>query len=226
LQASRPGAFADFAAETVVDATGGAGQWQAGFTFRQIAPDNYYAFVINTQAQSWQVLKRLLGEWALLAEGTSPAIQTAAGAQNTLRVDAGGPNFTMSVNGQGIVALSDGTFAAGDVGYLVRSQQGGSVVLNADSIVVRRYDPASVPAAPTAEPVPPTDTPTPTATGQATATRTAGTPRPTAVPPLTAVAATGAAVATSVALTAQAIQTQVPVFLTQPCGLPGLPNCP
>jgi hypothetical protein len=226
LHASRPGAFADFALEAVVDLAGGAGEWWAGVTFRQVTPENFYAFVVNANSLGWRVLKRSLGAWVLLAEGTSSAIDNTPGAQNTLRVDAGGPNLTFSVNGEGVVTLADDSFAAGDIGFLAETVDESSVVMNADSVVVRRFDPAAVPAAPTAAPLPPTETPTPTATTEATPTPTRGTPRPTSPPPLTAVAATARAVATTVALTQHAIESQVPVFLTQPCVLPGQPGCP
>jgi hypothetical protein len=225
LHASRSGAFADFSAEVVADFAGGAGEWHSGLTFRQVTPDNFYAFVVNPSRQAWQVRKRSLGQWVLLAEGTSSALVNTGGAQNTLRVDASGSNLTLSVNGTGVVALTDEGFAAGDIGLIAETVDESSAVMNADSVVVRRFDAAAVPPAPTAEPPPPTETPTPTATGQATATQAAGTPRPTSPPPLTAVAATAGAVATTVALTARAIESLVPVFLTQPCGLPGLPAC-
>jgi hypothetical protein len=233
VHAFRSGAFSDYSLETVLAApTAGAGTWRHGVTFRQVTPDNYYAFVINPRTQTWQVLLRFLGQWSVLAEGTSSAIALDPATATTLRVDALGAAMTFSINGQGVVALTDSTFAAGDIGFLLETLDEPNVHVAADQITVRRYDPTAVPAAPTAAPLEPTETPTPTAT--TTGTPPTATPGPTSlsgtalptIPPtanlLTAVPAT----LTSVAATAAAIASQVPIFLTQPCGLPTLPACP
>jgi hypothetical protein len=241
LQSARPGAFSDFSLEAKVSATGGGGQWQHGLTFRQITPDNYYAFFVNAGAQSWQVKKRLLGAWSLLAEGSNPAIPADPQTSATLRVDASGPNLTFSINGQGLVSLTDGSFAAGDIGFALETLSVPSAQLDVDIVVVRRYDAASVPAAPTAVPIVPTETPTPTETQTPTPTVARGTAAPTAdlrttIPGgATAVAGTAAAVIqtasafasqSAVVQTAAALASQVPAVLTQACGLPGLPACP
>ncbi|MCC6191132.1 MAG: hypothetical protein IT318_19090, partial [Anaerolineales bacterium] len=230
LQAARSGAFANFSLEASLAATGGAGEWRHGVTFRQIGPDNYYAFFVNPRAQSWQIAKREVGAWSLLAEGSSGAIPADPQPAATLRIDASGPSLTFSINGEGLVTVSDASLAAGDVGFVVETLTEGSVQLDVDSLVIRRFDAGQVPSAPTAVPVVPTETPTPAET--ATPTPTATTPRRTAAPTaglltalpsnVTALAATAA----SVAQTAAAIASQVPAVLTQACGLPGLPPCP
>ncbi len=233
VHAFRSGAFSDYSLEAVLFApTAGAGRWRHGITFRQVTPDNYYAFVILPRAQAWQVLKRFLGEWSVIAEGNSNTISLDPATPTTLRLDALGPAMTFSINGTGVASLSDGTFAAGDIGLLLETLDEPSVQVAADQITVRRYDPALVPSAPTAAPVAATETPTPTPT-------VTGTP-PTATPGLTPL--TGSAVPSlqptanlltavpatlaAVSATANAIASQVPVFLTQPCGLPLLPACP
>jgi hypothetical protein len=223
-------AFSDFSLQAVLNTTGGPGQWRFGFTFRQVTPDNYYAFVVNPRAQQWQVLKRFLGEWSTLAEGplASPLAADAA-TPITLRLDALGPSLTFSVNGQGVVLVTDHSFAAGSVGFVLENLDESSAQANADLIEVRRYDPATVPSAPTAQPLPPTETPTPpeepSGSPPTPLTPITGSAVPTIRPTvnlLTAVPAT----ASAVAATANAIASQVPVFLTQPCGLPLLPACP
>ena len=228
VQASHPGAFADFSLETVMASpAAGGGQWRHGFTFRQVTPDNYYAFVINPRAQTWQVLKRLLGEWSVLAEGSS-ALPSDPATPTTLRVDAQGAAMTFSINGAGVVALVDSTFAAGEIGFLLETLDEANVQAAADEITVRRYDPATVPPAPTSAAVAPDETqtgtpPTPTPTSNRPVNIT---PRPTLAATndlLTAAAAT----AESAAATAAALATQAGGFTPPPlCGLPGLPDCP
>jgi hypothetical protein len=228
VQASHPGAFSDYSLETILtSAAAGSGQWRYGFTFRQVTPDNYYAFLINPRAQTWQVLKRLLGQWTLLAEGSS-ALPLDPATPTTLRVDALGAAMTFSINGAGVVALTEGTFPAGEIGFVVETLDEASVQVAADEITVRRYDPAAVPPAPTAAPIVPTETQTGTpATPTPTSNRPLNTtPRPTLLATndlLTAAAGT----AQSVSATAAAIASQAPGF-TPPalCGLPGLPDCP
>jgi hypothetical protein len=228
VQASHPGAFSDYSLETIMASpAAGSGQWRHGFTFRQVTPDNYYAFLINPRAQTWQVLKRFLGEWTLLAEGTSSAIGNDPATPVTLRVDALGAAMTFSINGTGVVALTDSSFAAGEIGFLLETLDEPNVLVAADEITVRRYDPTKVPAAPTAAPIVPTETqtgtpPTPTPTSN----RPLSTPRPTLAATndlLTAVAGT----AEAAAATAAALATQGAQFTPPPlCGVPGLPDCP
>jgi len=233
VHAFRSGAFSDYSLEAILSApTAGAGRWRHGITFRQVTPDNFYAFVILPRAQAWQVLKRFLGEWSVIAEGNSNLISLDPATPTTLRLDALGPAMTFSINGTGVASLSDGTFAAGDIGFLLETIDEPSVQVAADQITVRRYDPAAVPPAPTAAPIAATETPTPTPTitgTPPTATQALTPLSGSAVPSLqptanllTAVPATLAAVSA----TANAIASQVPVFLTQPCGLPLLPACP
>jgi hypothetical protein len=229
----RPGAFADFTAETDVVLGSASGQAWQGLIIRQVGADNYYSFVLNPAGQAWQALKRDGAGWQVLGAGTNPAI--GAGPAR-LRLDANGAAMTFSIDGTGLVQVNDEDYPAGDLGYLLRLEGEGQAQLDADLIIVRRFDAATVPSAPLAEPPPPTETPVPTETGTPEATGTAG---PTSVPatrdPLagapqtatafhltaTAFVQSGApqATATAFALTAQAVSTQI-------CGLPGFPPCP
>lgn len=239
FQAARAGAFADFSvqADMFVSQAGSAGEWRHGLTFRQITPDNYYAFFVNPRAGTWQVLKRVLGQWTPLAEGSSAAIESDLQAVNTFRVDAQGPNLTFSLNAEPLVAVVDSEFAAGDLGFVVETLDQALVAVDADSIVVRRFDAASVPAAPTAAPIPATETPIPSETPTPTATVRRSTAAPTAnlltaVPQTATAFAAAAQTLAALATQAPPIQTaaaaasQVPIILTVACGLPGLPVCP
>jgi|GEM_PF-6168294 len=224
LLASRPGAFSDFSLETIVTGSGGAGgQMRYGVLFRHLTPDNYYAAFVNPVTQGFLVAKRLLGEWTTLAEGQNAAIPTTAGPV-TLRIDAQGPNLTFSINGVGLVTLVDSSFAAGDVGYALETIDAASARLDADSIVIRRFNADTVPDAPAALPVVPTATETPSA-GDASDTpppptvRPVGTVKPPAtqsVPSTQALQATLSAAGTALAATAGAAATQA-------CALLGCP---
>lgn len=226
--------FGDFSAEVVayVDSLGDGGQWRHGLAFRQAADGQYYAFLINPRAQTWHVLKRAGGVWQALAEGVNAFILADPGANNTLRVDAQGPNFTFSVNGQGVIALGDAEFPVGDFGFVVETLDQPLAHIHFDSIVVRRFDPSQVPPAPPAPPTPAEAGPTPTETTTPVPTAAAVTaqPPPPTLPPAAAAAATttaAAATAGAAMQTAAAVPTLVPGVPTLPtCGLPGLPACP
>ncbi len=223
LLASRPGVFSDFSLETIVTGSGAAGgQIRYGITFRQITPDNYYAAFINPVTQGYLIAKRLLGEWTTLAEGQNAAIPTDA-VPVTLRLDAQGPNLTFSINGTGLVTLVDAGFAAGDVGYVAETLDGTNVRLDADSIIIRRFNADTVPSAPTAVPVIATATETPSVTETPTppppTTRPLGTPAAPAtqaIPSTQALQATAGALGTSLAATAGAVATAA-------CALVGCP---
>ena len=222
--------FGDFSAELQVfaDNAGDDGQWRHGLALRQSAEGSFYAFLINPRAQTWQVLKRAGDSWQSLAEGSNPNIGTELKAVNTLRVDALGPNMTFAVNGQGVVALSDAEFPAGDVGFVVETFTQTLAHVHFDSLLVRLYDPNTVPLAPAAVPTP-TASPTPS-----------GTPTPTATFALggqsqsqTALALTAISLGTTIPLgTIPAIPTIPPILgtIAPPlgtivCGIPGVP-CP
>jgi hypothetical protein len=218
LAATRPGAFSDFSLETLVTGSGGAGgQFRYGVVFRQITPDNYYAALVNPATQGYLIAKRLLGEWSTLAEGQNAAIPPNADAV-TLRIDAQGPNLTFSINGTGLVTLVDTTFAAGDIGYVVEALDASGARLDADSIVIRRFNADTVPSAPTGVPVVATATETPSVT--ATPTPPVATTRPLAsqaVPATPNVQSTLPALGTAIAATAAAMASQAAAALTQAC---------
>ncbi|MCC7359820.1 MAG: hypothetical protein IT317_10105 [Anaerolineales bacterium] len=219
LLANRPGAFSDFSLETLVTGSSGEpGQFRYGLSFRQITPDNYYAAFINPVTQSYVVAKRLLGAWTTLAEGVNAAIP-AGGEPVTLRLDAQGPNLTFSINGTGLVTVADTSFAAGDVGFIAETLDAPAMKLEADSIVIRRFNADTVPSAPTAAPVIATETSTPSESE--TPTEPPPTVRPvggrTPLPPTPNLQTALPSGATAIAATAAAAATQASLTLTQAC---------
>jgi hypothetical protein len=228
VKAGRPGAFADFSAETeLLVPAAGPGQWRTGLVFREILPDYFYAFALSPSTGGWHVLKRSGESWIVLAEGISPAIARDAEQVNTLRVDVHGSSMTFAVNGQGLATLVDADYAAGDMGYMLETLDREQVHVDVDLLVVRRFDAASVPAAPTVVPIPPTTTPTPTATETPApgATAVAATPAPTVALQTAVPAVVTAAVATANAAATMAIAT-ANAAATLACGIPGFPVCP
>ncbi len=223
LLAARPGAFSDFSLETIVSASAASGQFRYGVAFRQLTPDNYYAAFVNPVNQTFLVAKRLLGEFTTLASGQNAAIPTN-GDPVTLRIDAQGPNLTFSINGTGLVTLVDGSFAAGDVGYVLETHEDAATArLDADNIVIRRFNADTVPAAPPAGAVAPTATGTPDANASNTpvppTVRPIGSVQPPAtqaLPATEALQATAGAIGTTFAATANAAATQA-------CALLGCP---
>ncbi|MBI3760896.1 MAG: hypothetical protein HY260_03410 [Chloroflexi bacterium] len=217
--------FGDFSAETKVflDSAADGGQWRHGLAFRMNAEGHFYAFTINPRPQTWQVLKHVADGWQTLAEGTNASIVSEPKAVNTLRVDAGGANFTFSINGQPVVMVSDGEYASGDIGFVVETFDQTKAHLHFDSLTVRKFDPGAVPAAPTAGPVA-TATPSLSPTPTPTATRT---PRPTGQGGAggaggtnpTAIFRTAAAQVTTI------VGTVVPAAVKTACAIAGSP-CP
>ena len=220
----RSSAFADYSAEAfLVTPESGQGDARYGMVFRQIGPEHYYALVVSPEGGRWQALKRVGESWHVLAEGVSTSIQTDPQSVNTLRVDAQGSSLTFSVNGKGLATLEDADYAAGDFGFMAETFGRGQMTMGVDELVVRRFDAARVPDAPTVVPATPTPSPTPTATETATPTQTVI--RATVAPTVnlqTAIVGT----ATSVAATISAAATALPALATQVCGFPGFPVCP
>lgn len=213
--------FDDFSAELTVfaDRAGDTGQWRHGLAFRQTAEGQFYAFVVNPRAKTWQVLKRTSDAWQTLAEASDPTIVAELKAPNTLRVDAQGANFTFSVNGHGVAAVNDGEYASGDFGFVVETSDQTLAHIHFDSLIVHQFDAASVPPVPTAGATPelsptPTETPTPTAA--------AGGQEPEATLDATALLATAGFLGTVVAPGSVPV---LPSDLTAACAIPGVP-CP
>jgi hypothetical protein len=221
----------DFSAELQVylENAGETGEWRHGLVFRRTGEESFYAFTINPRAKTWQALKRTAatasaarlvevaakmpaqqagGAWTTLAEGGNDSILVEPKAVNTLRVDAQGPNLTFSINGQGVVALTEGDFASGDFGFVLETFDQALVHVHFDELAVLPFDPATVPAAPTLA-VTPTETGTPTETP----TFAAGTQ------------AQATFNATSFVATSAALGTIIPPGATLACGVPGVP-CP
>jgi hypothetical protein len=96
-----------------------SGNFLYGLTLRR-SGDQYYAFGISPRARSWQALKSSASGLQVLAEGNLDMSGDLATA-TTLRVDAAGPDFTFTVNGQVVTQVHDADYASGQVGFFLES---------------------------------------------------------------------------------------------------------
>ena len=102
----------------------------------------------------------------VLAEGPLGALQGVAppgvtpDKLDTLRVDAVGPNFAFTINGQDITRVSDTDYASGDVGFFVETFDESLAHVHYDSLAIRTPQAvAAVETIPTAVPATPVPTP-------------------------------------------------------------------
>ncbi|HET8629436.1 MAG TPA: hypothetical protein VFL91_18610 [Thermomicrobiales bacterium] len=121
-----------------VDATLAAGGAQAGLgvACRYIDSNNFYLLRV-TGAGRYAILKRIGGLWETLASGTSPAIRPGA-ATNHLQAACVGSELALSVNGQRLAAVQDGSFVAGDVGLAAENYGASQTVARFNAFVARR----------------------------------------------------------------------------------------
>ncbi len=153
--------FTDFSAQTEVYIENAEGVFRYGLGFRQASDGQFYALMINPHDLSWQALRREGATWHTLAEGSDDSIQTEPKAVNTLRVDVQGNQFTYSINGHGVGAATEGTLAAGDIGFVLETFEGRAHI-HWDSLTVSEFNANNVPVvaqAPT-EAGAPTEAPT------------------------------------------------------------------
>src|SRR5215207_6319296 len=85
--------------------TAATGDFRYGLAFRR-SGDQYYVFTISPRTRQWFVLKSSPSGLTVLAEGTDESIHELD-TDDTLRVDAQGPNFLIHLNDQLIGQASD-----------------------------------------------------------------------------------------------------------------------
>ena len=127
---------------TASSKTAETGDFNFGVVFRR-SGDQYYAFVISQRAKKWYVLKSSPTALTVLAEGTDEGIHDPD-AEDVLRVDAQGANFTFSINDQVVGQVTDADYASGEVGFFVQSLDVSAVHIHFDELTVSNYEgPAS-----------------------------------------------------------------------------------
>ena len=131
--------FNDFTVElqvlTVSKKTAAAGDFRYGLAFRR-SGDQYYAFTISPRTKKWFVLKSSPSGITVLTEGTDENIHELDN-DDTLRVDAQGPNFLFHINDELVGQATDPDYAGGEVGFYVESFDVPSVHIHFDKLTIR-----------------------------------------------------------------------------------------
>src|SRR6185295_17278637 len=116
-------AFEDFTVElqvlTVSAKTAAEGDFRYGLAFRR-SGDQYYAFTISPRTKQWFALKSSPNGITVLTQGTDENIHELD-TDDSLRVDAQGPNFLFHINDQLLGQATDPDYASGEIGFYVES---------------------------------------------------------------------------------------------------------
>ena len=130
--------FGDFTTEldvlTVSAKTSPQGDFRYGLAFRR-SGDQYYAFTISPRTKKWYVLKSSPNALEVLAEGTDDAIHDLD-TDDTLRVDAQGPNFLFHINDQLVSQVTDADYAGGEIGFYVESFDATNAHIHFDKFTI------------------------------------------------------------------------------------------
>jgi formylglycine-generating enzyme required for sulfatase activity len=130
--------LSDVAVETrvFVDHTDtNGGNFRYGLAVRG-AGDRYYAFAISPRAGAWYVLKHTPAGLEELATGTSDSLKGLS-ANDTLRVEARGSDFTFFINGQDVAHIADSDYSNGEVGFFVETFDESLAHIHYDSLMIQ-----------------------------------------------------------------------------------------
>lgn len=114
------------------------GDFRYGLAFRR-SGDQYYAFTVSPRSKKWYVLKSAPDGLTVLAEGTDDGIHDPD-ADDTLRVDARGPDFLFHINDHLAVQVTDADYAAGEVGFYVESFDSPNTHIHFDALTIRNFE--------------------------------------------------------------------------------------
>jgi hypothetical protein len=110
------------------------GDFRYGVVFRR-SGDQYYAFAVSLSTKTWSLLKSSSNGLETLKESTNDSIQ-GSDAEDTLRVVAKGPIFTLYINDQLVYQLFDEDYERGEVGLFVQTMDTPNTLIYFDSITV------------------------------------------------------------------------------------------
>jgi len=121
------------------------GDLQYGVILRHTSRTEFYAFLVASRSQHWQVLKSSPEGTAIMAEGDEQTLRgTEEMTRDKLFVIANGPRLTFYVNGHLVADLSDGDYAAGDVGLITQTFDNTKAHVHNDTFVLWGLPPGSV----------------------------------------------------------------------------------
>jgi hypothetical protein len=131
--------FTDFTVEldvlTVSKKTAATGDFRYGLAFRR-SGDEYYVFAISPRTKKWFVLKNSPSASTVLTEGTDDSIHPLD-QDDTLRVDAQGPNFLFHINDKLVGQVTDPDYASGEIGFYVESFDSPNEHIHFDKLTIR-----------------------------------------------------------------------------------------
>ena len=142
--------FDDVTVETDVKAdhlssSTSTGDFRYGLALRGTG-DQYYAFTVSPRTKTWQVIKSASAGLQVLAQGTTDSIQGLK-ADDTLRVDASGADFTFYINSdQATTRIHDSDYASGGVGFFVQTLDEPLAHIHFDSLTIREVESVAIAA--------------------------------------------------------------------------------
>jgi hypothetical protein len=123
---------------TASSKTSAEGDFRYGVAFRR-SGDQYYAFTISPRSKKWYVLKSSPNALTVLQEGTDDGIHDLDN-DDTLRVDAQGPDFVFHINDKLVGEASDPDYTNGEVGLYVESFDTQNTHIHFDNLTVRNFE--------------------------------------------------------------------------------------
>jgi hypothetical protein len=123
---------------TVSAKTAAQGDFRYGIVFRR-SGDQYYAFTVSPRTKKWFALKNSPSELTVLAEGTDANIRDLD-ADDALRVDVQGSNFTFHINEEVVGSATDPDYASGEIGFYVESFDSPNTHIHFDHLVIRNLE--------------------------------------------------------------------------------------
>jgi hypothetical protein len=123
---------------TASSRTAETGDFSFGPAFRR-SGDQYYAFTISQRTKEWYVLKSTPNALTVLAEGTDESIHDPD-AEDDLRVDAKGADFSFYINDQLVDQVTDADYASGEIGFFVQTFDATQVHIHFDDISISKFE--------------------------------------------------------------------------------------
>ena len=131
--------YSDFTVElqvlTASAKTAPEGDFRYGLAFRR-SGDQYYAFTISPRTKKWYALKSSPSGVTVLTEGTEDGIHDLD-TDDSLRVDAQGPNLLLHINDKLVGQVTDPDYASGEVGFYVESFDATNAHIHFDKLTIQ-----------------------------------------------------------------------------------------
>ncbi|RMF00109.1 MAG: hypothetical protein D6768_13535 [Chloroflexi bacterium] len=125
------------------------GSYRYGLVLRRVSEDEFYAFTVVPQNQSWEILKSTSTGFEVLDKGELANLHGVAPAGITpekadkLQVDANGPDFLFHINQQAVAQIHDPDYPTGEVGFFVQTFDESLVHAHFDQLTIRQVEDTS-----------------------------------------------------------------------------------